>query len=47
MAVPHEAEPSEGRILVYEVADRKLRVVAEKVPCPCLNHLYLLASDIV
>ncbi len=30
IALPHESEPSEGRILVFEVVDRKLRLVAEK-----------------
>eukprot|EP00281_Chroomonas_sp_CCMP1168_P025534 CAMPEP_0206228886 /NCGR_PEP_ID=MMETSP0047_2-20121206/9404_1 /ASSEMBLY_ACC=CAM_ASM_000192 /TAXON_ID=195065 /ORGANISM="Chroomonas mesostigmatica_cf, Strain CCMP1168" /LENGTH=1100 /DNA_ID=CAMNT_0053652151 /DNA_START=70 /DNA_END=3372 /DNA_ORIENTATION=+ len=30
IALPHESEPTEGRVLVFEVAERKLRLVAEK-----------------
>ena len=29
-ALPHETEPSQGRILVFEIVDRKLRLAAEK-----------------
>jgi len=29
-AVPHEAEPSQGRVLVFEVVERRLRLAAEK-----------------